>query len=130
MCLSLCEGLIKSSPFSVVTRFQYLLDHERSDRAGWVILGTTVFALVAVILLLFDRLPGTAMVWTAGMLTIAYASEVTSLRPRFVMCAFPLLIPIAARLRSQMSFAVVLAVSASVQMALVTITALGVYLIP
>jgi hypothetical protein len=95
-----------------------------------MILATMVFALAALILLLFDRLPGTAMVWTIGILVMACASEVVGLRPRFVMIAFPLLVPLASRLRSQMSFALVLAVSASAQVALVVVTALGVYLIP
>jgi len=115
---------------AVVDRMQYLWYHQMSDRQGYLIAAMLLFTLVTLVLLLRSRLPGEVVVWTVGILVLALGSTVLGLRPRFVMTAFPLFIPLAARLRNDMAFAVTVAVFATTQVTLAVLTALGVYLLP
>jgi hypothetical protein len=115
---------------AVVERMKFLWNHQMSDRQGYVIAAMLLFSLVMFVLLVRARLPGEVLVWTIGILVLALGSSVLGLRPRFVMTAFPLLIPLAARLRSEMAFALTIAVFACSQVTLAVLTALGVYLLP
>lgn len=115
---------------AVVDRLQYLEDHQTSDKQGWLILAMLVFATMAFVLLVRSRPPGVVVVWTVGVLGAALCSTVLGLRPRFVMTAFPLFVPLAERLRDDLTFAGTLALFAGAQVTLAVVTALGVYLIP
>ena len=118
------------APFTFGDRMRYLWEHQYSDKAGYALLAGAVFALIALVLLIRDRPPATLMIWTVGVLFLAFASYVLGPRPRFVMTAFPLFIAVATRLRRTLPFAAVVALFAVAQTALAVATALDVYLVP
>ena len=70
-----------------------------------------VFLVVTGVLLLRSKLPSVLVVYTAVIVFLAFTREVTASRPRFLLVAFPLLIPVAQKTRG-VAFSVVLGSSA------------------
>jgi hypothetical protein len=105
-----------------IDRVRSFLENTQHDYQGWLIIATMCFALIALVLLLRDRPPATVLIWTFGILGVALFSQVVGMRPRMALTAFPLFIPLAKRLKPEMTFALTIAVFACAQVALVMIS--------
>lgn len=87
------------------------------------------FVLVAGTLLLRSRLPSLLTVYTAVLVALAFLSEVTGSRPRFLLTAFPLIVAVAKHTRG-VTFAMTLGVSASLLVAAAMLSTSSIILTP
>jgi hypothetical protein len=115
--------------FSLGDRIGYLARHPRDDLQGWLVVGLTALAVVALVLLRRHRVPATWAVWAFGSVFLAATSAQVGLRPRFALVAFPLLVPVALRAR-ETSYALFVAASASAMAALAMVTVASAFLVP
>jgi hypothetical protein len=101
-----------------------MLQHPLADINVLIAVVCVVFLVVTGALLLRAQLPSVLLVYTAVIVFLAYTSEVTGSRPRFLLVAFPLLIPIAQKSRG-VAFSVVLGSSAVLLAALAMLSTGG-----
>jgi hypothetical protein len=85
------------TPLSIV-HFAIHLGQKPFVFQAYSVLAGTAFAAVALVLLVRARPPATWLIWTVGVLFLVVTSNNLGARPRFVLTAFPLLVPLAERL--------------------------------